>query len=395
MRFDKIDAVVKLTERCNINCSYCYMFNKESDLFESKPKALNDDTVYAIAAFLLDAARKVEAHTVRIILHGGEPLMLRRSEFKSVCQTFIDVLHPKVKVQFTVQTNGMLISESWLQIFEEFDISVGISLDGNRQQNDANRIDHKGRGTFDRVMAGTKLMFDAAKSGRLSNPAVLCVIDPHADGAQVFDSFVSNGFKWMDFLLPIETHETINLFTVSKIEKYLASVFDAWQRKNDPEISIRIFDNFYSYMTGFDRVSGKRLQNGRGTFILTFSTDGTYGPDDTLRIVSDDYFDFSVHEDSLEDYLASPIIREVLSGLTTPSYQCEGCPWVGHCISGSVNGRVVNRFIPNEGYSGKSVLCSALDQSYRKMAEQLMLNGYPRQIMEKRLKTSSAQLANG
>jgi hypothetical protein len=36
-----VEVVLKVAERCNIDCTYCYMFNKGDESFRRKPKQLS------------------------------------------------------------------------------------------------------------------------------------------------------------------------------------------------------------------------------------------------------------------------------------------------------------------------------------------------------------------
>lgn len=384
--FSKIDAVLKVTERCNISCTYCYMFNKDSRLFESKPKQMSVSTARQVGRFLRESAIKVGADTVRVVLHGGEPLMMQPTQFDELCQALVDEIHDPLRVQFSIQTNAMLVDDRWIALFGKYRMGIGISLDGDKDMNDAHRIDHRGRGTYDRTLVGIRRLFAAHESGLIAQPAVLCVINPEQDGAEIFDHLVDAiGFRWLDFMLPIDTRDRISPQTAAIVGKYLEDVFHAWSRRGDRTIAIRFFDNFYSFLTGFDRITGRRAQRTDGTLILTVASDGTYGPDDTLRLVSDDLFAFDSAKDDITRYLADPQIAEMLAANAQPPSECRSCSWAAYCVGGANNGRIVNRFLAMEGYAARSPLCSGLDSIYGVVAKSLIDAGYPRDAMYRRL----------
>lgn len=37
--------VVKVASRCNLNCTYCYVYNKGDDSYKQQPKVMSNDTV--------------------------------------------------------------------------------------------------------------------------------------------------------------------------------------------------------------------------------------------------------------------------------------------------------------------------------------------------------------
>jgi len=71
----------------------------------------------------------------------------------------IDRLKPaEVVVSHSFQTNGTLIDEAWCAFFTEERVGVGVSIDGPKQFHDRHRLTRAGRGTFDRTIAGIRLL---------------------------------------------------------------------------------------------------------------------------------------------------------------------------------------------------------------------------------------------
>jgi len=393
MKFDKIDAVVKLTERCNINCTYCYMFNKGSSLYESKPKQMNMATYEAIARFLVKGAQEVGASILRIVFHGGEPTMIKPSIFAKYCDVILAEAKGKVNVELTIQTNAVLINDEWIDVFETNRVHVGISLDGDRTTNDRHRVDHAGRGTYDRTIAGVRRLFEASRQGRIGPPALLCVLNPDEDGAKTFNHFAKDiGFEWMDFLLPIETRDTTTPEMGAKVGRYLEGVFRAWNELGNPDVTVRFFDQFYTFMTGYSRMTDRKRLPTAGTLIISISTDGTFGPDDTLRVVNEDYFGFDCRTTSLFEYLTHPLIHQTVKAASTLPADCRDCAWAGYCVGGAANGRLVNRYSEQSLYDEKSILCDGFTHIYAILARALMKSGYPKTVMLDRLEKTAERL---
>src|SRR5262249_3691322 len=65
---------------------------------------------------------------------------------------------PALTVSHSFQTNGTLIDEAWCEFFAAEEVSVGVSIDGPQRLHDLNRRTRSGRGTFDRTIAGVRLL---------------------------------------------------------------------------------------------------------------------------------------------------------------------------------------------------------------------------------------------
>ena len=76
-------------------------------------------------------------------------------------------LSPVVQLSFKVQTNATLISDEWIDIFSKYNVSVGISIDGPKEYNDVDRVDHKNRGSYDSVRQGIELLQQAVLSKKI------------------------------------------------------------------------------------------------------------------------------------------------------------------------------------------------------------------------------------
>ena len=63
-----IQLILKLSERCNLNCSYCYYFNGLDQSFKSKPKYLKEDVLAQTIVFLKEAISDFKVDHIRYII---------------------------------------------------------------------------------------------------------------------------------------------------------------------------------------------------------------------------------------------------------------------------------------------------------------------------------------
>jgi uncharacterized protein len=143
-------VVVQPTPFCNINCTYCYLPDR------GVQTVMEQDTVRVLFERLFASGWTGGALTV--IWHAGEPLVVPVSFYEQAFAT-IEALRPAhVQVRHSFQTNGMLINRAWCDLFRKWQVGLGVSIDGPRRLNDAHRLSRSGRSTYDRAMAGIRLL---------------------------------------------------------------------------------------------------------------------------------------------------------------------------------------------------------------------------------------------
>ncbi len=67
------DFVLKIHQRCNLACDYCYVYTSEDQTWRDRPPVMTDGIWRATAARIREHVRAHDLSEVRVILHGGEP----------------------------------------------------------------------------------------------------------------------------------------------------------------------------------------------------------------------------------------------------------------------------------------------------------------------------------
>ncbi len=146
--------VIKPTYICNLACSYCYNEDVRKPI-------MSKDTLQKLIYENFSYVRKMSAFSgLEFIWHGGEPF-IAGLDFYEAAVRFQKEYSQGLKYFNTIQTNATLFNNRWLDFITKNDFSVSISIDGPKKTHDANRIDHKGQGSFDRVMVGIQKLRDA------------------------------------------------------------------------------------------------------------------------------------------------------------------------------------------------------------------------------------------
>jgi uncharacterized protein len=142
------------TERCNFNCSYCYL---PEDMRRNGKTMTTDGLCDALARLceyfetigsdLSGAApAKTEAVKPQVIFHGSEPMLAREQVFEGI-RRFND------RMIFGIQTNASLLDDSAIDFLTQYQVGIGISLDASRADiADMTRKNWQGTGAFDHVV---------------------------------------------------------------------------------------------------------------------------------------------------------------------------------------------------------------------------------------------------
>ena len=180
--------VVQPTPFCNIDCRYCYLPDRNSKAVVARQTLHNLFSQVFASGWVGD--------NLAVVWHAGEPMVLP-IDFYCTAFRMIDRLKPAgVEVAHSFQTNGTLIDEAWCAFFAEERIGVGVSIDGPKQFHDRYRLTRAGRGTFDRTMAGIRLL------RRHQVPFhVISVLSAASMAAprEMFDFFVEEGIEQVCF----------------------------------------------------------------------------------------------------------------------------------------------------------------------------------------------------
>ena len=180
--------VIQPTPFCNINCSYCYLPDRRSKAVVSKETLSNLFSEVFASGWVHDC--------LSVVWHAGEPMVLPPGFYRDAFRA-IDALKPTgVSVSHSFQTNGTLIDDAWCDFLVEEEVGVGVSIDGPRHLHDRNRLTRSGHGTFDRTIAGIRLLRRRGVPFHvISVLSSLTMKSP----AEMFDFYVSEGIEEVCF----------------------------------------------------------------------------------------------------------------------------------------------------------------------------------------------------
>jgi uncharacterized protein len=180
--------VIQPTPFCNIDCRYCYLPDRNSKAVVA-PETLSNLFSQIFASGWVDEC-------LSVVWHAGEPMVLPIGFYREAF-AIIDRLKPaELAVTHSFQTNGTLIDEAWCAFFADERVGVGVSIDGPKQFHDRHRLTRSGRGTFDRTIAGIRLLREHQVPFH-----VISVLSPASMAApsEMFDFYVEEGIQQVCF----------------------------------------------------------------------------------------------------------------------------------------------------------------------------------------------------
>ena len=116
-------------------------------------------------AVIDDLAGRIAEHAaahgipgVDIVLHGGEPLLAGPETITYAVRAIRAALGRGSHASFTLQTTGVLLDRSFLNLFEDLELRIGLSLDGDPEMQDRHRRLADGGGSYVRAAAAAALL---------------------------------------------------------------------------------------------------------------------------------------------------------------------------------------------------------------------------------------------
>lgn len=327
--FECTEAVVKIASRCNINCTYCYMYNKGDNSYLKQPKFMSKEVYKAMFERFKAHCDENGLKHFAFSLHGGEPLLAGKEYLTEFINTANSIMKD-VQLIFSIQTNGILLDQEWCKLFDSFKIDVGISIDVSKEAHNKYRIDHKGNGTYHETLIG----LSAAKThmhGRA--PGILSVVDVMSDPAEVYDHFKSLGISSLDLLLPDNNYNDLPEGLNKNFEQqrkqtpygnWLIEIFDRWL-EDEHRMNIRMFSLIVRLILG--KQTGNDQMGSLTSALLVIETDGGIEPADHMKICGPEFtkLGLNVQRHELKEIGATTLYQKFFHAKTQLPEVCQKC----------------------------------------------------------------------
>ena len=351
------EFVVKVHSRCDLACDYCYMYEMADQSWRDRPRRMSVEIARRTAMRIGEHARRHQMPSVALILHGGEPLLAGRDLITElVCGSYAAV-GPDVRVDVRVQTNGVGLTDSYLRLFNDLDIHVGVSLDGGAESHDRHRRFAGGRGSHAAVSAGLERL--TREPFRHLFGGLLCTIDLRNDPMATYKALTEFEPPRIDFLLPHGTWASpppgrLPGGADAPYADWLIEIFDHWY--SAPGTEIRLFADIMRLLLGAD--ASHEMLSLSPIRIVVIETDGAVEIADNLKVAYHGAPATGLHvtENSLDEALVLPGVVARQLGERALCPQCRACEIRKVCGAGLY----AHRYRPGAGFYGPSVYCPDL-----------------------------------
>jgi len=355
----KISTIVlKVASRCNLNCSYCYMYNMGDMSYLLQPKFISDQVVDSL---LTRIKNHVQAHGIEemsIAFHGGEPLLINKDFYEKFVKKALQKVN-NTKLRFAIQTNGILLDDEWASYLTKLNILIGVSIDGNKSAHDKYRKYHSGKGSYDDAIKG----FQIAK--KYGYKGVITVINVESNPEDVYLSYKEVGIEDLILLIPDHNFDQPPLGIKNYYESgltlygdWLVKMYNLWQSDTSPQRpSMRFFKSIIGLILGYEEV-GNQLIGTTQNDVLVVETDGSIEAVDPLKICGHNFTKagMNVLTNEFDEALETPLASMYYDSHHILCEKCKRCPINNICGSGFLP----HRYSTENGFNNPSVYCNDL-----------------------------------
>lgn len=327
-----ITALIKPSSSlCNMDCAYCFYRDTAKHREQYSYGIMSREVVDHLIEKTLSFA---EGGFVTYCFQGGEPLLVGIEFY----EYFISQVEKKnkagSKIIYSLQTNGINLSEEFCKLFREKEFLVGVSLDGPREIHNQYRCSLGHEGTFDSVMEGISLL---KKYGIQFN--ILSVVTAYSAKyiKEIWGFFKQQGFSYLQFipcLEPIGTTPFQTGFAMDNEQYYQfqKQLFDLYWKdlhtKN--KVFVRHLDNIMA------RLYGGRVEQcdmiGRCLGQLVVEADGSIYPCDFY--CEDKYLLGNIVNMDLKELEQSAVMQQFIKESFPIEEDCKKCLVLGLCRGG-------------------------------------------------------------
>ncbi|HHW01310.1 MAG TPA: anaerobic sulfatase maturase [Thermoanaerobacterales bacterium] len=318
------------SSNCNLRCKYCFYQSIAETRNIKSYGIMNTETLEIIVKKFLDYAE----HECTFAFQGGEPTIVGLKFYEKLLECQKKYNYKRIKINNALQTNGMLIDDEWAKFLANNNFLVGISLDGPKDINDANRVDPDGKGSFNAIMKTVDLFNKYGVEFNILSVVNAYVAD-HAD--KEYNFFKKHDFRYLQFIpcldpIDVKPGSFQHSLTPDKYAKFLKTLFNRWYNDviNGEQVSIRFFDNLVRIVMGY-KPEACGMQ-GRCSCQFVVEADGSTYPCDFY--VTDEWYLGNIKDKDPDELKNSEAGKKFIEVSKHIDPKCRECKWFTLCRGG-------------------------------------------------------------
>jgi uncharacterized protein len=361
------ELVVKISSRCNIDCTYCFEYRLGDNSWRGMPRMMSAEVARALGDRIGEHAAAHGLAQFVIGLHGGEPLLVGARRLDELISAVMDGVHGRTEVAVAIQTNATLVTPEIARVLASHSVAVGVSLDGPIFANDRYRVDRRGESTLAATLRG----IDTIRSHTPGQPnGILAVVDPENDPLAVLAFFEDLGIEHLDFLLPDyhwDRPPPRATGDATPWADWLFSVYEAWAGGQAASLRIRILEQVVRKVVGASGVY--EMLTLEPISLAVVNPAGGWEGLDSLKATASgaQQLGLDVFHHGLDDVLAHPAIAARQRGREVLSATCRACRHVEVCGGGYLP----HRWGRGAAFDNPSVYCTDLQSLIGRISDHL------------------------
>lgn len=325
--------VINVTEACNLRCKYCSRYKGHYDIKQTITLDLLKDILYKASLYANEIGEKVVVQ-----FHGGEPL----TQFGLIRKAIEENQESNSNLDFRIQTNATLLNEEILLFCKEYDIHLGLSIDGPPELNAVTRKFKNGRNINSSIERIIPLIKKYLPRHTISCLCVLSAANAHY-AEDVLEYVFNNSIDdvsilplYPDFSNCITDDNHLIPRTVDMV-KFSSTVFDIWvsELRKGHVVSIPNFQIwFWNLMGNNANYLLNSTSCGVGQSLIFIDKDGEIYPCGPFSYEKKFSMGNITSISSINEIRDSEIFKSFLRRTVNNIVECKDCVFQGICLGG-------------------------------------------------------------
>lgn len=348
--------VIQPTPFCNIDCSYCYLPDRQSK------RQITRDVLEAIFQQVFSSGLVQRPFTV--VWHAGEPLVLPPRFYEDALAILARHNGSGVRVEHSFQTNGTLMDAEWCAFIKANDVRIGVSVDGPAFLHDRCRRTRRGLGTHARVEQGMQLLREHGIPFHVITVLTGESLDYPDELYEFYQRWgiSSVGFNVEEIEGPHQHSSLEGSATYERVVRFFDRFFDL--AKGDRPLHVREFQGALGTIFGAGDAMSVRSHEIAPLAIISVDCEGRFSSfsPELLGLKSTHYGDFDFGRVQTDTFIAAAEtakFQAVRADIDAGVEKCrQTCPYFKYCGGGAP----VNKYFENGSFDSTETLFCRLSK---------------------------------